>query len=97
MNLEHHHIIKSPLITEESQIQLSKANQYTFRVNPKANKIQIREAVEAMFPGVKVTRVNTMNYDGKQRRQFGSRRVGRRPNWKKAVVTLRAGDSIDLI
>ena len=97
MKLEPHQIIKTPIVTEESQIQTGKANQYTFRVAPKANKAQIRAAVEMVFPEVKVVRVNTMNYDGKLRRIMGSRRVGRTSKWKKAIVTLREGDSIDLI
>ncbi len=98
MSVEAHKIVRSPIITEESQIQQAKGNQYTFRVVPKSNKRQIREAIEAMFPGVKVVRVNTMNYEGKVRREFAkTRRMGRRSSWKKAVVTLRDGDSIDLI
>jgi len=97
MSLDPHQIVKSPVLTEESQIQTRKGNQYTFKVDSKANKLQIRHAVEAIFPGVHVTGVNTMNYEGKLRRQFGSRRVGRRANWKKAIVTLRTGDKIDLI
>ncbi len=98
MSVEAHKIVRSPIITEESQIQQTKGNQYTFRVVPKANKRQIREAIEAMFPGVKVVRVNTMNYDGKIRREFArTRRMGRRASWKKALVTLREGDTIELI
>lgn len=95
--LSPYQIVKSPLITEESQIQTMKGPQYTFSVTPGANKHQIREAIEAIFPDVHVVRVNTMNYDGKVRRQIGSRKVGRRPKWKKAIVTLRDGDSIELI
>ena len=91
-----HYVIKYPIITEETQIQSSKGPQYTFKVIPGANKIQIREAVEAIFPEVKVVRVNTMNYDGKQHR-VGVRQVGRRAKWKKAIVTLRQGDKLDLI
>lgn len=97
MSLAPHHIIKRPVITEESQIQLGKGNQYTFRVEAKANKAQIRDAVEALFPNVKVLRVNTMNYEGKIRRQFGTRLAGQRSRWKKAIVTLRPGDKIELI
>lgn len=92
-----HQIIDTPIFSEESQIQSTKGPQYTFKVNPKANKHQIRDAVERLFPNVKVVRVNTMNYQGKTRRQIGLRSVGRRPSWKKAIVTLRDGDSIDLI
>ncbi len=97
MSLSPYQIIKRPIITEEAQIQATKGSQYTFCVVPDANKHQIRDAVEAIFPDVKVTRVNTMNYDGKVKRQAGSRKVGRRSKWKKAIVTLRAGDSIELI
>ena len=99
MTLEFHQVIKSPIITEESQIQTGKGAgaQYTFRVDPKANKRQIREAIETIFPDVRVERVNTMNYQGKLRRQLGTRNVGQRARWKKAIVTLRPGDAIDLI
>lgn len=88
------YIVKRPIITEESTIQQQTRNQYVFEVDPRANKHQIRDAVELMFQ-VKVMSVNTMNYVGKQRRR--GRTVGRRPHWKKAVVTLRQGDAIDLI
>lgn len=97
MSLAPHQIIKSPLLTEESQIQATKGPQYTFKVNPNANKKQIREAVEFIFPNIKVIRVNTMNYEGKLRRQFTAKTAGRKAAWKKAIVTLRAGDSIELI
>jgi large subunit ribosomal protein L23 len=97
MSLAPYQIIKTPIITEESQIQSVKGNQYTFKVNPNANKHQIREAIESIFPNVKVVRVNTMNYEGKMRRQFVSRTAGRRASWKKAIITLREGDRIDLI
>ena len=97
MKMDMRYVVKSPVITEESQIQTAKANQYTFKVNAKANKIQIRDAIEAMFPGVHVVRVNTMNYEGKIRRQFSTRQEGRRAAWKKALITLRAGDKIELI
>jgi large subunit ribosomal protein L23 len=97
MSVDLSHVILSPIITEESQIQTAKANQYTFKVSKAANKHQIRKALEEFFPNIKITRVNTMNYEGKTRRNQMSRKVGRRSGWKKAVVTLRAGDSIDLI
>jgi large subunit ribosomal protein L23 len=96
MSMHPHFIVQRPIITEESQIQLGKGSQYTFRVNPRANKIQIREAIEALFPNVKVVRVNTMNYDGKLKRQ-GNRAAGRKSGWKKAIITLRPGDKIELI
>jgi large subunit ribosomal protein L23 len=88
------YIVKRPIITEESTIQQQTRNQYVFQVDPRANKHQIRDAVEQMFQ-VRVLSVNTMNYLGKERRR--GRTVGRRPHWKKAIVTLRPGDGIDLI
>ncbi len=90
-----YYIVKAPILTEESTIQTQTRNQYAFRVDPDANKSQIRDAIEKMFPGVKVVRVNTLNYEGKMKRV--GRYRGRRPNWKKAYVTLRPGDTIDLL
>ena len=94
MGKEVYHIIERPVVTEESTLQSNTKNKYVFRVAWRANKAQVRDAVEKMF-NVKVLAVNTMNYEGKQRRR--GRQVGRRANWKKAVVTLRQGDSIELI
>ena len=83
------------MLTEESTIQMDTKQHYVFRVDPKANKKQIRDAIEQMFPSIQVVRVNTMNYSGKTKRL--GRYQGRRGNWKKAIVTLRDGDKIDLI
>jgi len=94
MNREPHQIVQNPILTEESTLQTENRNRYTFRVEPKANKQQIRDAIERLF-NVRVVSVNTMNYRGKMRRR--GRNTGRRAAWKKAVVTLREGDSIDLI
>ncbi|HOJ34381.1 MAG TPA: 50S ribosomal protein L23 [Candidatus Hydrogenedentes bacterium] len=94
MKSEPIHIVKSPVLTEESTIQTDTLNKYTFKVDPRATKAQIRDAVEKLF-NVRVTSVNTMNYMGKVRRR--GRIEGRRAAWKKAVVTLREGDSIELI
>lgn len=88
-------IVLGPILSEESQIQTAKANQYTFKVVPDANKHQIKAAIEAIYP-VKVARVNTMNYEGKIKRQFASRHTGQRRDWKKAIVTLKPGDKIVL-
>jgi len=96
MNTNPYYIIKGPLVTEESTIQREAKNHYTFRVEPKANKNQIRDAIEKLF-NVKVVSVNTMNYTGKMSGRRGRALPGRRPNWKKAVVTLRRGDEIELI
>ncbi len=94
MKSDINYIIKAPMLTEESTIQTESKNQYVFRVDPKANKHQIRDAVEKIW-SVKVMSVNTMNYQGKKRRR--GRIEGRKPDWKKAVVTLRKGDSIELL
>ncbi len=90
------YIIKAPVITEESTLQTQTRNKYAFKVDPRANKRQIRDAVEKLF-NVKVLAVNTMNYTGKLAGRRGRAIPGRRAAWKKAVVTLQQGDSIDLI
>ena len=89
-------VIYNPILTEESTIQSESHNKYTFRVNPRANKVQIREAVEQLF-SVRVSRVNTMNYMGKVGARQSRGAPGRRAMWKKAIVTVQSGDTIDLI
>ena len=91
--LDVYQIIKRPLITEQGMHLVEAENIYPFAVSPKANKVQIREAVERIF-GVEVERVNTAHRKGKPRRR--GRRVGRTQNWKKAYVKLRDGHSIEL-
>lgn len=88
-----HEIIVRPLVTEKSTDQLEKNGAYTFVVARDANKIEIAKAVEELF-GVRVRAVRTMRYAGKQRRV--GRFVGRRSSWKKAIVTLREGDTIEI-
>lgn len=85
-------IIQEPVITEKATI-LREANKYAFRVHPKANKIQIRQAVESIF-SVKVESVRTVKVPSKPKRQ--GLYQGRRSGWKKAYVTLKAGDSIEI-
>lgn len=85
-------LIVSPLVTEKGTTVGEKANQVVFRVRPEAGKEQIRATVEAMFK-VTVLKVRTSNFLGKERRR--GRQVGRRPNWKKAYVTLKEGDRIE--
>ena len=87
-------IIKTARLTEKGTRQSTKHNQYTVVADPRANKFQIKKAVEELFK-VKVVRVNTLNVRGKFRRQ---RRpdAGQTADWKKAVVTLRDGDKIVL-
>lgn len=78
-------IIKRPIITEQSMDQ-AEMKRYTFEVMKDANKIEIAKAVEEIF-GVKVAKVNTLNMYGKEKRT-GRYPAGRRPSWKKAMVTL---------
>lgn len=87
------HIVK-PLMTERSTLLREKCNQYFFEVSQASSKTDIKRAIEELFK-VKVLRVRTMNVRGKFRR-FG-RGGNYRPDWKKAVVTLKTGDSIELI
>ncbi len=89
---EPHEIIRRPLITEKSTQQKEENRQYVFEVDPRANKIEIKEAVEQLFK-VKVLKVRTLNVLGKIKRL--GRRYGKRPDWKKAIVTLKEGDRID--
>ena len=87
-------IVRTVRLTEKGTRQGEKYNQYTVVADPRANKTQIRKAVQELFK-VKVLRVNTLNVHGKLRRQ---RRpdAGRSSNWKKAIVTLKEGDKIVL-
>jgi large subunit ribosomal protein L23 len=88
-----HRTIVRPLITEKTSVAYQNRGEYVFEVHPDATKTQIRSAIEQLF-GVKVTGVWTMNVRGKEKRM--GRSIGRRPNWKKAIVTLRAGDTIEI-
>lgn len=85
-------IIRRPLITEKAQ-NLTVANKYAFEVDRRANKLQIKEAIEIAF-NVKVNAVNTLMMKGKLRR-YG-RAETKQPDWKKAIVTLAPGDKIEL-
>ena len=87
-------IIRTVRLTEKGTRQGEKYNQYTLMADPRANKLQIRAAVQDLFK-VKVLRVNTMNVRGKLRRQR-TKQAGQSPNWKKAIVTWKAGDKIVL-
>ena len=81
-----HDIIIRPIVTEKSMAEMAE-NKYTFEVSKKANKTEIKKAVETIF-GVNVEKVNTLNYDGKVERM--GRSVGRTASFKKAVVKLTA-------
>jgi large subunit ribosomal protein L23 len=86
-------ILVKPLVTEKSHEQLDRHGAYTFVVANDANKIEIADAIERQF-NVKVKDVRTMRYAGKEKRM--GRWVGRKAAWKKAVVTLAEGDSIEI-
>jgi len=87
--------IQTVILTEKATLLSEKHNQYVFRVNPKANKIEIKRAVEQLFKKT-VVGVNTANFAGKKKRERTAS-FGRRPHWKKAVVTLKEGEKIDLV
>ncbi len=86
-------IILAPVVSEKSYDLIEEQNTYTFEVDPRSNKEEIRDAVEEVF-GVSVVRVNTMNRKGKVKRT--GYKLGKRKDVKRAVVTLVEGDSIDL-
>jgi len=89
-------VLRRPLVTEKSNFQSSKLNQYTFEVPLSANKMQIKEAVESLFE-VSVERVNVIILPPKRTRRARSRRLRvRRSAMKKAIVTLAEGQSIDV-
>ena len=85
--------IVRPIVTEKTSVAYQDRGEYTFEVHPDANKTAIKQAVEQLF-GVKVTGVWTMNQRGKSRRV--GKTVGARSNWKKAIVKLREGDTIEI-
>jgi large subunit ribosomal protein L23 len=88
--------LKKPVVTEKMTRLTEKHQQYAFKVDKRANKIQIRAAVEAMY-GVTVEAVNTMRYAGNSRNRNSKSGLlrGRTDSFKKAIVTLKAGESID--
>ncbi len=84
-------IIIAPLITEKSGQQMAAQNAYTFKVSVNANKVEIKKAIEKIF-SVRVLSVNTINMLGKPKKL--GKYNGKRPDWKKAIVTLKPGDKI---
>jgi len=92
--MDHRDVILRPVVSEKT-MSLVDDNAYTFVVHPDANKIEIRDAIEAIF-GVKVAKVNTLNRTGKRRRNRRSPTFGKRPDTKRAIVTLAGDDRIDL-
>jgi large subunit ribosomal protein L23 len=90
----YYHTIVKPVVTEKSTVLQDLRNQYSFEVHPRANKPQIKKAVETLF-NVHVESVAVMNVPGKLRRILG--RPGSTPPWKKALVKLRKGETIELV
>ena len=93
MKLSVYEIIQEPLITEKIARESEKFHKYAFRVHPSANKKQVKSAVEKIF-NVHVVRVNVMNNAGKWRRV--RHQPGQTSDWKKAIVTIKAGEKIDI-
>ena len=89
-------ILKKPLLTEKVAQLTEKLNRYTFKVDHRANKLQIKQAIEKMY-GVNVTAVNTMRYVGKlkSRNTKAGAVSGRSATYKKAIITLKDGETID--
>ena len=90
--MDHYRVIKRPLITEKSTQQKQQSNQIAFEVDRGANKVLVRNAIESIFK-VKVLSVTMMNVKGKQRRV--GRNAGKKPDWKKAIVRLAPGETIE--
>ena len=91
---QHYAVIEKPVITEKASDDTVTRNAYTFRVPRTANKIEIRRAVEALFE-VNVVDVNTLRVKGKWRRR--GRNIGKTQEWKKAMVVLQEGQTIDVL
>jgi large subunit ribosomal protein L23 len=94
MNRDPRNVLVKPLMTEKSMQRKEELNAVTFQVSVDANKVEIRQAVEKVF-NVKVATVRTASHEGKWKRM--GKYEGRRPNWKKAIVTLAPGHKIDLV
>lgn len=89
-------IIRRPVVTEKSMRSSEEQRTYTFEVDPSANKVEIRRAIEALFD-VSVTNVNTLRVAGKTRRRSYRHGIGRTAERKKALVTLAPGQTIDVV
>ena len=88
-------IIIRPIDTEKTRYQASELGQYTFEVDRRANKIEVRQAIEAIYD-TSVVAVNVMNMPAKATKRRGRRRMVRHPQWKKAVVTVAEGQRLDV-
>jgi len=87
-------LVRRPIVTEKATDESARRNAYAFRVPLHANKVEIRQAVERLF-SVKVLRVNTLNVKGKWK--IRGRNLGRTQDWKKAMVVLQEGQTIDVL
>lgn len=88
-------VIIRPIDTEKSRYQSTELRQYAFEVHRRANKIDVKRAIETIY-GVKVASVNVMNMPAKITRRYGRRRLVRHPVWKKAVVKLEPGERLEV-
>ena len=88
-------VIKTIQLSEKATLLGEENNEYVFKVDPRANKLEIKEAIERLF-GKKVESVNTCNYAGKKKRER-RQDFGRTAKWKKAIVRLKEGETIDLV
>jgi large subunit ribosomal protein L23 len=93
MSLHPNEVLLAPVVSEKSYAQIELSNTYSFRIHPDAHKTQVRQAVEELFD-VKVIRVNISKVQSKPKRRGLHR--GHRPGWKKAIVQLQPGDSIEI-
>jgi large subunit ribosomal protein L23 len=93
VSLHPNEVLLAPVVSEKSYEQIESGHKYSFRVHPDAHKTQIRQAVEELF-GVHVQSVNVIQVRSKPKRRGLSR--GRRPGWKKAIVKIGAGESIEI-
>lgn len=87
-------VLQGPMLTEKGTLMKETENKVLFRVATGANKIEIKKAVEEIFK-VKVDRVATINYLGKKKRM--GKHEGKRPDWKKAIITLKKGEKLDFV
>src|SRR5437660_4458969 len=93
MSLHPNEVLLAPVVSEKSYAQIEGSNTYSFRVHPDAHKTQVRQAVEELF-NVRVERVNIVKVQPKPKRR--GMRAGRKPGWKKAIVQVREGESIEI-
>jgi large subunit ribosomal protein L23 len=93
MSLHPNEVLLAPVVSEKSYAQIESNNTYSFRIHPDAHKTQVRQAVEELF-NVKVLRVNIAMVQSKPKRR--GMHKGRKPGWKKALVQLKPGDSIEI-